>query len=64
MVEDPKWELAILATVQGFYQKLLQDHIGGEIPVPAGLEATSLQQMAVNRWQRAVRAVLQHANAS
>ena len=44
MVEDPKWELAILATVQGFYEKLLQDHVGGEIPVPAGLEAISLQQ--------------------
>ncbi|MGH9537071.1 MAG: hypothetical protein ACRD3H_04055 [Terriglobales bacterium] len=44
MVEDPKWELAILATVQGFYEKLLQDHIGGEVPVPAGLEAISLQQ--------------------
>lgn len=44
MVEDPKWELAILATVQGFYEKLLQDSIGGEVPVPAGLEAISLQQ--------------------
>ena len=44
MVEDPKWELAILATVQGFYEKLLQDSIGGEIPVPAGLEAISLQE--------------------
>jgi hypothetical protein len=36
--------LAILATVQGFYEKLLQDSIGGEIPVPAGLEAISLQE--------------------
>ena len=44
MVEDPKWELAILATVQGFYEKLLQDSIGGEVPVPAGLEAVSLQE--------------------
>jgi hypothetical protein len=43
VVEDPKWELAILATVQGFYEKLLQDSVGGEIPVPAGLEAVSLQ---------------------
>ena len=43
MVEDPKWELAILATVLGFYEKLLQDSIGGEVPVPAGLEAISLQ---------------------
>ncbi len=43
MVEDPKWELAILATVQGFYEKLLQEHVEGEVPVPAGLEAVSLQ---------------------
>jgi hypothetical protein len=43
VVEDPKWELAILATVQGFYEKVLQDCVGGEIPVPAGLEAVSLQ---------------------
>ena len=44
MVEDPKWELAILATVQGFYEKLLQDSVDGEVPVPSGLEAISLQQ--------------------
>ena len=44
MVEDPKWELAILATVQGFAEKLLQEHVGGEVPVPAGLEAISLQE--------------------
>ena len=44
MVEDSKWELAILATVQGFYEKLLQEHVAGEVPVPAGLEAISLQE--------------------
>jgi hypothetical protein len=44
LVEDPKWELAILATVQGFYEKLLQDSLCGEVPVPQGLEAISLQQ--------------------
>jgi hypothetical protein len=43
LVEDPKWELAILATVQGFYEKLLQEPVGGEVPVPSGLEAVSLQ---------------------
>ena len=43
MAEDPKWELAILATVQGFCEKLLQDAVEGEVPVPAGLEAVSLQ---------------------
>jgi hypothetical protein len=44
LVEDPKWELAILATVQGFYEKLLQEPLEGEVPVPQGLEAISLQQ--------------------
>jgi len=44
VVEDPKWELAILATVQGFFEKLLQSSIDGEVPVPLGLEAISLQQ--------------------
>ena len=60
MVDDPKWELAILATVQGFYEKLLQDPVGGEVPVPAGLEAVSLQDdsdvhqtlAAMYRWLR------------
>ncbi len=61
MAEDPKWELAILATVQGFCEKLLQDSVGGEVPVPAGLEAVSLQQSdgsvmetlsAMRRWLR------------
>jgi hypothetical protein len=58
--EDPKWELAILATVQGFYEKLLQEHLGGEVPVPAGLEAISLQSgddvhgtlFSMHRWLR------------
>lgn len=44
MAEDPKWELAILATVQGFYERLLQDAVGGEVPVPSGLESISLAQ--------------------
>jgi len=44
LTEDPKWELAILATVQGFYEKLLQQSVQGEVPVPAGLEAISLQE--------------------
>ena len=37
MVEDPKWELALLATVQSFYQRLLSDQLGGEMPAPADL---------------------------
>jgi len=60
VVEDPKWELAILATVQGFYEKLLQEPVGGEVPVPAGLEAISLQGdgsvletlSSMHRWLR------------
>ena len=60
MAEDPKWELAILATVQGFYEKLLQDAVEGEVPVPAGLETVSLQGeedvggmlAAMRRWLR------------
>jgi hypothetical protein len=60
LVEDPKWELAILATVQGFYEKLLQDAVEGEVPVPAGLETVSLQGDAdvgevlasMRRWLR------------
>jgi hypothetical protein len=43
LVEDPKWELAILATVQGFYEKLLQTPLQGEVPIPTGLEDISLQ---------------------
>jgi hypothetical protein len=60
LAEDPKWELAILATVQGFYEKLLQDFVEGEVPVPAGLETVSLQSDndvgetlgAMRRWLR------------
>jgi hypothetical protein len=60
LAEDPKWELAILATVQGFYEKLLQEFVEGEVPVPAGLETVSLQSdndvgetlSAMRRWLR------------
>jgi hypothetical protein len=37
LVEDPKWELALLATVQGFYQRLLSEQLGGKLPAPAEL---------------------------
>jgi hypothetical protein len=40
--DDPKWELAILATVHGFYQKLLRDYFAGDIPIPAGLATEAL----------------------
>jgi len=40
--EDAKFELAILSTVQGFYQRLLQDSLGGEVPVPVSLHFDAL----------------------
>ena len=43
MAEDLRFELAILATVQGFYQKLLRDTLGGEVPVPSGLDEDALR---------------------
>ena len=43
MAEDLRFELSILATVQGFYQKLLRDSLGGETPVPSGLDEDALQ---------------------
>ena len=42
-MEDLKFELAILATVHGFYQKLLHDLLGGEVPLPAGLDDAALR---------------------
>ena len=44
MVEDPKWELSILANVSGFYQKLLRDYLQGELPVHPGLENEAIHQ--------------------
>ena len=61
MAEDPKWELAILATVQGFYEKLLQEPVEGEVPIPAGLETVSLQSdesdvnLTLNKMRRWLR---------
>lgn len=43
MAEDLKFELAILATVQGFYQKVLRDQLGGEVPLPGGLDELALR---------------------
>jgi len=45
LAEDLKFELAILATVQGFYQKLLRDLLGGEIPLPGGLDESALRHI-------------------
>lgn len=54
MVEDPKWELALLATVQSFYQRLLSDQLGGELPAPAELAPDVISHTAD------VRATLDH----
>lgn len=43
MAEDLKFELAILATVQGLYQKLMRDCLGGEVPTPKGLDEDALR---------------------
>jgi hypothetical protein len=43
LAEDLRFELAILATVQGFYQKLLRDTLGGEVPVPESLDEEALR---------------------
>ena len=43
LAEDLKFELSILATVQGFYQKLMRDSLGGDVPVPSGLDELSLR---------------------
>jgi len=43
LAEDLGFELAILATVQGFYQKLMADALGGELPVPRGLDEDALR---------------------
>jgi hypothetical protein len=43
LAEDLKFELSILATVQGFYQKLMRDSLGGDVPIPSGLDEVSLR---------------------
>jgi hypothetical protein len=42
LAEDLRFELAILATVQGFYQKLLTDTLAGQVPVPSDLDEHAL----------------------
>ena len=44
MAEDLRFELAILATVQGFYQKLMGDALGGDVPIPSGLDEDALRR--------------------
>jgi hypothetical protein len=44
LAEDLRFELAILATVQGFYQRLLADSLEGEVPIPRGLDEEALRR--------------------
>jgi len=46
LAEDLKFELSILAIVQGFYHKLLRDVLDGEAPIPSGLDELSLRHAA------------------
>jgi hypothetical protein len=43
LADDLRFELAILATVQGFYQKLLSEALGGSVPVPKDLDEDALR---------------------
>ena len=61
MVQDPRWELAILSTVHSFYQKLLEECLHSSLLVPAGLDSDSLADPAgdltetvgrMRRWLR------------
>jgi len=43
LAEDLRFELSILATVQGFYQKLMREALGGDVPIPSGLDEDALR---------------------
>jgi hypothetical protein len=44
LAEDPKWELSILANVNGFYKKLLRDHLQGDLPIHPELADDAIHQ--------------------
>jgi len=44
LVEDPKWELALLATVQAFYQRLLGEQLGGQVPTPVEISPDAISR--------------------
>jgi len=52
--QDPQCELALLATVQGFYQRVLSQQLGGELPVPAQLAPNAITRTSY------VRSTLDH----
>jgi hypothetical protein len=45
VAEDPKWELAILETVYGFYRKLLRDYAQEPVPLSDDLHLISLGKL-------------------
>jgi len=44
LAEDPKWELSILANVNGFYKKLLRDYLQNDLPIHPELEDDAIHQ--------------------
>jgi hypothetical protein len=44
VAEDPKWELSILANVNGFYKKLLYDYLQGDLPMHPELADDAIHQ--------------------
>jgi hypothetical protein len=44
VAEDPKWELSILANVNGFYKKLLCDYLQGDLPMHPELADDAIHQ--------------------
>jgi hypothetical protein len=44
LAEDPKWELSILANVNGFYKKLLRDYLQGDLPIHPELADDAIHQ--------------------
>jgi hypothetical protein len=59
VAEDPKWELSILANVNGFYKKLLRDYLQGDLPIHPELADDAIHQAdhdlretlaKMNRW--------------
>jgi hypothetical protein len=45
VIEDSKWELAIVETVYGFYRKLLRDRVQEPVPLPRDLHLISLGEL-------------------
>jgi hypothetical protein len=48
VAEDSKWELSILANVNGFYKKLLHDYLQGDLPMHPELADDAIHQPDVD----------------